>query len=153
MRNLFTQASFFIFVLFVGIVIGISIDKEWLTEQEISYVNTLKLENKLLQEQQNQWLAFVEDEMRQINVFIPSENEHYNGLSRLLTQIGIEAQKIYNLDTVLQNKGIIITLGDELDFPSDIPHLSLDMIPEQENEINQFYVSLLRMKEYKPKTE
>lgn len=153
MRSHITQVSSFLLILTIGIVIGVGLDKNWLTEQQISYVNTLKSENKLLQEQKEQWLAFIEDEMKQMNVFISSEQEAYSGLSQLLTPIGVEAEKVYNLDAVLQNKGIIITLGDELDFPSDVPHLSLEMIPERESEINQFYVSLLRIKENTPKNK
>ncbi|MGO4887043.1 hypothetical protein ACJ2A9_04730 [Anaerobacillus sp. MEB173] len=147
MRKNLVHIGTLICTLCIGIVVGISMDKQWLTDQQLSYVSAIQSENKQLQEQQEQWLTFVEDELKQMNIFIPSKNEQYQGIAQLLTHIGIEAERMYSLDAVLQNKGIIITLGEEMDFPTDIPHLSLEMIPEQEKDINQFYVSLLRLKE------
>lgn len=135
------------FTFFAGMLVGIVYDKDWLSEQQLAYIERLKAENHLLHFERESWLSFVAEEMSPYDIFVSTEADHYPHLTSLLSRIGLEAKRLEHLDKVIESKqGILITLGQEVEQNQHLLHLSLDKIPEKEDDVQQFYLSLLKVK-------
>ncbi|MBU8907746.1 hypothetical protein [Desertibacillus haloalkaliphilus] len=131
----------------VGIMIGVLFDKEWLTEQQLAYIQSLRQENSVLSQEREQWLAYVEDELKHMDVFVSGDRQNDDLLYHLLSQVGIKATTIQELDPVMERKGILITMGEELDLhENELPHIALEQIPNDGQDVLQLYVALLRLK-------
>ncbi|MCT8138715.1 hypothetical protein H1D32_13785 [Anaerobacillus sp. CMMVII] len=134
--------------LMLGIVLGFIIDKDWLNNEQIRYVQKLEAENEQLVQAKQAWVRYVEDEFNQIKFYTTAENdEQFQSLNQVLTSIGVTLEKLPETMGVYQQQGIIISIGEELEETYGLPHLKLQAIPSQEVEFNLMYLSLLRMKE------
>ncbi|OIJ16891.1 hypothetical protein BKP37_04310 [Anaerobacillus alkalilacustris] len=132
--------------LVIGISIGLAFDKDWLKEEQMAYVQQLKNENALLQEEKEAWVNYVEDEINQIKIFAKADKENFQDLMNVFSNIGIKLEELPETIGVYQQNGIIVSLGEELEETYGLPHLSLEKIPSHED-LTIMYLSLLRLKE------
>ncbi|WP_209123104.1 hypothetical protein [Alkalihalobacillus sp. BA299] len=136
-----------ILTFFFGAFVGVVIDKDWLTEQQAIYFNQLRSENALLKTERDGWLSFVAEEMGSTPLYIPAQDEKYNKLAFLLEEIGAEVKVIeMGVEPIFDADGILISIGNELYKEYEGPHMALEAIPIHEIEIQDFYLSLLRLK-------
>ncbi|MFN7251127.1 MAG: hypothetical protein ACK4M9_10080 [Anaerobacillus sp.] len=143
-KTLFVITSYF----FLGLLLGLVFDKDWLHEEQIKYVQQLKVENELLVQEKQAWVRYVGDEFNQIKFYTTvEENEQFQNLGQVLASIGITLERLPETMGVYQQQGIIISLGEELEETYGLPHLNLKAIPAHDVELNLMYLSLLRMKE------
>jgi hypothetical protein len=143
-KTLFAITSY----LLLGFLLGLVFDKDWLNEEQIKYVQQLKVENELLIQDKQAWVRYVEDEVNQIKFYTTvEENEQFQNLGQVLASIGVRLEKLPERTGLYQQQGIIITLGEELEESYGLPHLNLKAIPTHDVELNLMYLSLLRMKE------
>jgi hypothetical protein len=143
MVNFFTVICY----LFLGLIVGVVIDKDWVSDEQIKYVQQLKAENELLIQEKQAWARYVEDEFNQITFYTTASNEQFQTLGQVLASIGVTLERIPETMGVYQQQGIIISLGEELEETYGLPHLNLQAIPTREVELNLMYLSLLRLKE------
>ncbi len=136
-----------IFYLVVGIIIGIIIDKDWISEEQLLYVQKLKAENALLVEEKRMWARYVEDEFNEVKVYTTADKEQFQHLGNVLANVGVTLEKLPETVGLYHHQGIIITLGEELEETYGLPHLKLEDIPKRELDLNMMYLSLLRIKE------
>ncbi len=130
-----------------GVVVGVVMDKDWLSEQQVLYFNQLQSENTLLKSEREGWLSFVAEEMGSTPFYIASEDETSNSLAFLLEEIGAEVKMIEKgVVPILEADGILISLGSEIYMDYEGPHMALEAIPSHEIDIQNFYLSLLRLK-------
>ncbi|OIJ20323.1 hypothetical protein BKP45_09670 [Anaerobacillus alkalidiazotrophicus] len=133
--------------LVIGISIGLAFDKDWLKEEQMTYVQQLKNENALLQEEKEAWVNYVEDEINQIKIFAKADKENLQDLMNVFSNIGIKLEELPETMGIYQQNGIIVSLGEELEETYGLPHLSLEKIPNHETDLTIMYLSLLRLKE------
>lgn len=133
--------------LCLGLILGILIDKEWLHEEQVIYVQQLKSENELLIQEKQAWVRHVEDEINQIKFYTTADHEQFQSLGKVLSGVGVTLERLPETMGMYQQQGIIISLGEELEETYGLPHLNLQAIPTHEVELNLMYLSLLRMKE------
>ncbi|WP_078552945.1 hypothetical protein [Bacillus alkalicellulosilyticus] len=140
--------TFFIlfFIFLTGVFSGLLIDKDWLSEQEFMYYEQIRAENKLLHYEREHWLAFVGDQLSPVPIYIYSEEDSEGEISHLLQQVGIEPVVVKTIDTVLEKEGIFVALGHELHEEFELPHVVVDVVPHQDHDILQFYLSLLKVR-------
>ncbi|OLO42828.1 hypothetical protein BTR23_02175 [Alkalihalophilus pseudofirmus] len=143
----FQHPFILITTLLFGVLIGVVIDKDWLSEQQAIYFNQLQSENALLKSEREGWLSFVAEEMGSTPLYIPSEDESYSKLAFLLEEIGAEVKLIeMGVEPILEADGILISLGNEWYKEYDGPQMTLEAIPIHEIDVQNFYLSLLRVK-------
>jgi len=135
-----------LFPLFIGIIIGISLDKEWLSNEQMAYMKNLQNERSLLENERQMWLSYVSTELKPLDIYVASQEEQYSAITKILEPLGIRATKVETFDTMLEKEGILITLGQELEIDANLHQLALEMIPEDMLSAQQFYLSLLRLK-------
>lgn len=133
--------------LILGIMIGIVLDKDWLSHEEKLYVQHLKSENELLIQEKQAWVRYVEDEFNQIRVFTNADHEEFQNLNKVLANVGVTLEKLPETVPVFNQHGIIISLGDSLEDTYGLPQLTLEDIPNHDGDLTLLYLSLLRMKE------
>lgn len=136
-----------IFYLVVGIIIGIVVDKDWLSDEQLLYIQKLKAENALLVEENQTWARYVEDEFNEVRVFTTAEKEQFHHLDMVLAKVGVTLERFPETAGLYNQQGIIITLGEELEETYGLPQLKLEDIPNRELDLNMMYISLLRIKE------
>ncbi|OIJ16016.1 hypothetical protein BKP35_03270 [Anaerobacillus arseniciselenatis] len=136
-----------IFYLVVGIIIGIVVDKDWLSDEQLLYIQKLKAENALLVEENQTWARYVEDEFNEVRVFTTAEKEQFQHLDMVLAKVGVTLERFPETAGLYNQQGIIITLGEELEETYGLPQLKLEDIPNRELDLNMMYISLLRIKE------
>lgn len=133
--------------LVLGIIIGIVIDKDWLTNEQMHFIQQLREENSLLLQEKQAWVGYVEDEINQIKIYAKADNEQFNDLKTILETVGVKLEELPETIGVYNQKGIIISLGEELDETNGLPQLMLENIPKHETDLTIMYLSLLKMKE------
>ncbi|RXI99530.1 hypothetical protein DS745_15050 [Anaerobacillus alkaliphilus] len=134
------------FYLVFGIIVGVVFDKQWLSDEQMKYVQRLRVENDLLIQEKQSWVRYVENEFNDIRFYTTAEDEHFQNLNLLLGSIGVTLERLPETMGLYQ-QGIIISLGEELEETYGLPHLTLKAIPKHEVDVNLMYLSLLRMKE------
>ncbi len=130
----------------IGFVLGIVMDKEWLNDLEMSYIDHLEAEKKLLKQEKAEWIAYIEQEMNQIKLYTDKDN--HGELQELFSDIGVTIDYIpESLALLSEPRGILITLGEEIEHTYDFPQLVIDEWPKGDIDLNILYVSLLKLKE------
>lgn len=147
MRKKIIEFATITIYLFLGLILGIVIDKDWLNNEQLKYVQQLEEDNELLVEEKQAWVSYVGDEFNKIKFYTTAENEQFQNLHQALASIGVTLEKLPKTMGVYQHQGIIISLGEELEETYGLPHLNLQSIPKHDVELNLMYLSLLRMKE------
>ena len=143
-----SRTNFILLLTFLfGVFVGVILDKDWLNEQQLLYFNQLQTENSLLKAERNGWLSFVAEEIGSTPLYIASEDETYSSLAFLLEEIGAEVKLIEKgVEPILEEEGILISLGNELYHDFEGPHMALEAIPIHEIDVQNFYLTLLRLK-------
>lgn len=140
-----SMSTLVIIIIFaLGMISGVLLDKDWLSEEQQHYIKSLQTENKMLMAERNTWLSYVQDEIRDYDIFITAE-EDSTYLASLLNQVGVEVKVLEEMG-VLENEGILISLGQEVDLEENMKLLALDTLPYTAIDIQRFYLSLLRLK-------
>ncbi len=132
---------------FLGLIIGIVIDKDWLSNEQMQYVWQLRSENNRLVEEKQAWVQSIKSELNAVTIFTTADQEQFQNLKESLAAIGITLEKLPETIGLNQQQGIIISLGEELEETYGLPQLNLKGVPTQEVELYSLYLSLLRMKE------
>ncbi len=135
------------FYIVFGMVVGVVFDKQWLSDEQMKYVQRLKIENDLLLQEKQSWVSYLGNEFNNIRFYTTVEDEQLQNLNLVLGSIGVTLEKMPETMGLYQQRGIIITLGEELDETYGLPHLALKAIPKHEVDVNLMYLSLLRIKE------
>lgn len=146
-RNRILPMITILFYLFLGAVVGISIDKEWLSDEQLLYVQKLKAENNLLQQERQAWVHYMESELNEMRFFTTAQNEQFHDLRNVLAKVGAKLEELPTTIGVNSHQGIIITLGEELEDTYGLPQLHLDHLPDHDYDVNILYISILKMKE------
>lgn len=134
--------------IFVGFIFGIVMDKSWLSDLEMMYIQHLKAEQQMLKQEKEEWITYVENELNQVKLYTNIEKQENNDLQELFSSIGLTVEAIPDsLNRVGESEGIIISIGEEIHDAYGLPHLVIDEIPKGEIDLNILYVSLLKMKE------
>ncbi len=129
-----------------GFLFGITMDKEWLSSQQLAYIKSIQTDKELLELERDSWLAYVSAELQPLDIYVSTQEDEFNRVGNLLQAVGLQAKRFDTIETVLEKEGILITLGQEINLESDFPQLALEMIPEDIVSTQQFYLSLLRLK-------
>lgn len=138
---------FIVIVTFIlGFLSGLITDKDWLTAQEQAYIRKISAENELLAAEKKEWLAYIGEQLGDVEFLIPTNEEPFHHIAALLSQIGVEV-KLLEENGVLQKEGILISVGNEENMMEGFKQLKIDSVPISARDIQQFYLSLLRMKE------
>lgn len=146
MKKYFVQGASIIVYVSLGILIGLMMDSDWLTNEQMLYVQKLKTENSLLVEEKKAWFRYIENEIKQMKVYTNANQLQFYELKGILANIGISLEKVPD-NFVYHQHGIIISIGEELEESYGLPLLKLESIPNEELDLNLLYLSLLRMKE------
>lgn len=134
---------FFTFIL--GFLSGLLMDKSWITQEEIAFIKKMTAENQLLRAENESWLAFLQEEMSDYEIVLPTKEEPFLQIEHLLTQIGVEVKLLEEFAT-FEKEGILITFGSDEKLLAGLKQLVLEEVPIAEQDIHQFYLSLLRLK-------
>lgn len=147
MRKNYVIPSFVCFIsIIVGFVLGIVVDKEWLNDLEMSYIEHLEAEKKLLKQEKDEWNAYIESELNHIKLYTSTDN--HSELQELFSTIGLTIENFpESLALLSEPQGIIISIGEDIQNTYDLPQLVIDEWPKGEIDLNILYISLLKLKE------
>ncbi|WP_096201183.1 hypothetical protein [Bacillus sp. FJAT-45350] len=144
--NMKLKAYFLLFITFFGgTLFGFMLDKGWVSDQQLTYIQSVKMEKDRLENENQQWLSYVSDELKRIDIYL-TEDVHDSNIKTWLNHIGVEAKQFDTMETLLEKEGFLITVGQELDSEYDLPQLVIDAVPDDIYSAQQFYLSLLRIK-------
>lgn len=130
---------------FLGFISGFLSDKNWLVEEELAYFQQLTAENKRLKLEKDTWLTFIKEEMSNYEIILPKKDEQFIQIANILDEIDVEV-KLLDQIGVLERNGILISFSNDEKKVEGMKQLILDYVPIAEQDIQQFYLSLLRIR-------
>lgn len=136
---------FVVLTFFLGFLTGYVSDKSWITKEELAYVKKVTAENETLKGELNHWRQFLKEELKRYEIVVTSNDEQFAELKRLLDEIGVEVKLLKEMNDPEKNQ-IVISFTQNEEHLHGMKQLILDRVPIDDEDVQQFYLSLLRLR-------